>query len=442
MTTLAQQVVNDLARTMPYEAAVAWVHSAALVTHAAGLGLIEQPTSIESGIEAIGSAHPRLATLAGPAINRLWTAQLTTDQRAQITQLWNTEPVADTETRPDGYILGDLYQALSVESRKGRALCQTPQFVTDLLLDLSVAPACDQFGHNDMRVIDPSCGTGHILVETLLYLWSTRPKDSRARAHRWQIEERLPCVSGVDLDGYAAAVAAYRLLTLVCRADGRHWKLAETADLPVNVAHADALLDRGNPLLERGRYHAVVGNPPYITVKNAATNEAIRQAYPQVCSGKYSLALPFFQLMTDLLVPGGWCAQLTANSFMKREFGKHFIEDYLPRLDLRWVIDTSGAYIPGHGTPTVILVHRNQRPTGETVAAVQGIRGEPKAPDDPAKGLVWTAIESAVRERLAFERLAQAMRPEVDAQPAPTVPIPMPATPAQGSLFDLLGNAA
>ena len=39
------------------------------------------------------------------------------------------------------------------------------------------------------------------------------------------------------------------------------------------------------------------------------------------------------------------------------------VEEVLPSLDLTDVIDTSGAFIPGHGTPTVILAGRNQPPT-------------------------------------------------------------------------------
>ncbi|QVL48756.1 MAG: hypothetical protein KFB96_24950 [Thiocapsa sp.] len=66
---------------------------------------------------------------------------------------------------------------------------------------------------------------------------------------------------------------------------------------------------------------------------------------------------------------------ITANTFMKREFGKKLIEAYLPRKDLTHVIDTSGAYIPGHGTPTVILFGRNQRPRADRLRAVLGIRG-------------------------------------------------------------------
>ena len=48
---------------------------------------------------------------------------------------------------------------------------------------------------------------------------------------------------------------------------------------------------------------------------------------------------------------------ITANSFMKREFGKKLIEEFFPKVDLTHVIDTSPAHpaIASHGTATVIL---------------------------------------------------------------------------------------
>ena len=66
----------------------------------------------------------------------------------------------------------------------------------------------------------------------------------------------------------------------------------------------------------------------------------------------------------------GWTGQITSNSFMKREFGVPLVERFLPKMDLQLVIDTSGAYVPGHGTPTVILVGRNRRPVKSTVRTV------------------------------------------------------------------------
>ena len=83
---------------------------------------------------------------------------------------------------------------------------------------------------------------------------------------------------------------------------------------------------------------------------------------------------------------------ITANSFMKREFGKKLIEEFFPKIDLTHVVDTSGAYIPGHGTPTVILFGRNRKPVGDTVRAVLGIKGEPSTPDDASQGFVWQSI--------------------------------------------------
>ncbi len=77
---------------------------------------------------------------------------------------------------------------------------------------------------------------------------------------------------------------------------------------------------------------------------------------------------------------------------MKREFGKKLIEEFFAKIDLTHVIDTSGAYIPGHGTPTVILLGRSRKPVDETVRAVLGIKGEPSTPDDASKGLVWQSI--------------------------------------------------
>ncbi|WP_425556367.1 Eco57I restriction-modification methylase domain-containing protein, partial [Kitasatospora nipponensis] len=142
----------------------------------------------------------------------------------------------------------------------------------------------------------------------------------------------------------------------------------------------------------------VVGNPPYITPKDKAQNSAYRALYGY-CKGKYALTVPFMELFFNLARSGdrpGWTGQITSNSFMKREFGTPIIEKFLANKDLRSVIDTSGAYIPGHGTPTVILIGRNQGKVDDTARAVLGVRGEPGRPEDPAKGLVWSSIVNHV----------------------------------------------
>ena len=107
--------------------------------------------------------------------------------------------------------------------------------------------------------------------------------------------------------------------------------------------------------------------------KDKALNAPYRTRYDSA-TGKYALSVPFMELFFRLAIrgeqgrPAGYVGQITSNSFMKREFGKKLIEDLFAGhdignpVDLTAVIDTSGAYIPGHGTPTVIIVGRRRRP--------------------------------------------------------------------------------
>ena len=140
---------------------------------------------------------------------------------------------------------------------------------------------------------------------------------------------------------------------------------------------------------------------------------------------KYALSVPFAERFFDLAYSGrselarepegggkgetirdqgrsyqsagaGYVGMITANSFMKREFGKKLVEEFLPKVDLTHVIDTSGAYIPGHGTPTVILFGRERRPVAGTVRTVMGIKGEPAKPENASQGVVWSAIVAQV----------------------------------------------
>jgi hypothetical protein len=131
----------------------------------------------------------------------------------------------------------------------------------------------------------------------------------------------------------------------------------------------------------------------------------MRDAYREIyesCHMKYGLAAPFTERFFDLAQEGtrdrsaGYVGLIVANSFMKREFGKKLIERVLPRLDLTHLVDCSGAHIPGHGTPTVILFGRNRTPVDHMVRTVRSVRSEPSAPADPAKGAVWSAIVAQV----------------------------------------------
>jgi hypothetical protein len=327
----------------------------------------------------------------------------------------------------DTRFLGDLYQELSERAKKKYALLQTPVFVEEFILDRTLNPALDEFGLDTVRMIDPTCGSGHFLLggfARLFHLWLKRETNEIVA-----VQKALDGVWGVDINPFAVAIARFRLIVAALVACGIRL-LKHAPGWTIHLATGDSLLfgSRWNRTGEMMReqswfatderswapeiyacedkqalqevlgqqYHAVVGNPPYIIVRDRTLNAAYRDRYV-TCHQKYSLAVPFSERFFDLALASqdgrsGFVGMITANSFMKREFGKKLIEEFLPRIDLTHVVDTSGAYIPGHTTPTVILFGRNRIPNGESVRAVLGISGEPYTPVDASQGAVWKSI--------------------------------------------------
>ncbi|WP_267241499.1 BREX-2 system adenine-specific DNA-methyltransferase PglX [Streptomyces sp. PR69] len=472
------------------QAAVAWVLGCVFVRFCEDNGLIDEPYLAGPGerlaeaearheahfrtyphhnnrdwlIEAfrhLASTNETAAGLFDERHNPLWGLTPGYEMATELLMFWRRWG-ADGEIRYDftdaewdTRFLGDLYQDLSEHARKTYALLQTPEFVEEFILDLTLEPAVADdgqgFGLNPvwtgpdgrerrgLRTIDPACGSGHFLLgifHRLLDKW----RQAEPGTDDWTLVRRvLESVHGCDKNPFAASIARFRLLVAAMRAAGTR-RLADAPPFPINVAVGDSLLhgreaagiqtdldtlfaesvvgrEEGETyayatedvweyakrvdLLGRGSYHVVVGNPPYITVKDKQEKENYKKGY-DACVGLFALSVPFAQRMFELAVKGpggrqgggGFVGQITANSFMKREFGRNLIEVvFRNEVELSHVIDTSGAYIPGHGTPTVILVGRNRVPSGSrTIRAVLGVRGEPEQPENAAEGRVWKEI--------------------------------------------------
>jgi hypothetical protein len=350
-----QRHVDDLAESIPgrdaHRIASAWVYTTVLIAWAEDHGLI--PTTlraeaapareqhladggtladwIRQALDAL-AGHPVTACLADPRYNPAVHGRTPAeDALGRLVAWWSDQApdlahptTGDGPASITGWLAGDLLQLVGDERRLGNALCQTPWWVADFLCERTLVPALAEFATEPViRVIDPACGTGHILNRALigLYQWHRRTSDPTTAIHR-----TLAGLHGVELDPLTAAVA--RLRTLVTAAvllagDGALPTPLRMHHIPPGLVPRIAvgtslLAGQGDPcppgtilddtadypgILQRGTYHAVIANPPYITVKDPKVNAAIRKAYP-VCSGKYSLSVPFAVLTFDLAIRG------------------------------------------------------------------------------------------------------------------------------------------
>jgi hypothetical protein len=337
-------------------AAVAWVYTTCLVAWAEDHRLIDPWLRADAEMRrkeflalpgmtmtawlarAIAAlcVHPGTWCLLDPRYNPLRDGTPTEEVIRSLVDWWSNDAPSlayEADSGPasvTGWLAGDLLQALPDERREAAALCQTPWWIADFLLQLTLVPAAADWPHETLRLIDPACGTGHILTWAFIglhHLYTTGASGGTPVSSAAAVRRALAGLHGVELEPLTAAVARLRLTVLAgaLLANAGHVPFPLRLDgIPTwvrpNIAVGNALLaGQGDPcppgtilddtadypgILDRGRYHAVVANPPYKTVKDRDARAAIRAAYSDVCVGRYSLSVPFAKLCFDLAIRG------------------------------------------------------------------------------------------------------------------------------------------
>ena len=380
------------------------------------------------------AAQPAGVALVDPKHNPVWTAEISAEAAKGLVSFWRRThddgALVHDFTDPDlgTRFLGDLYQDLSEHAKKTYALLQTPEFVEEFILDRTLTPAIAEFGIDGLKLIDPTCGSGHFLLGAFQRLNAQWASEAPGLDPKQRVRKAMDSIHGVDLNPFAVAIARFRLTVAGLLAAGEK-SLVGVPPLGFHLAIGDSLLgEQGGRLalfesdgtfaygaedlneyagiLAPSKYHVVVGNPPYITVKDKVLSQKYRKAYA-TATGKYALSVPFMELFFRLAIKGipgrgsGRIGKITSNSFMKREFGKKLIEEFFAGfhesnpVDLTCVIDSQGVWMPGHnfdGTPTCIIFGRRRRPVDSRVRVIVSLNDDPGKRPDPENGPVWTEM--------------------------------------------------
>jgi len=106
------------------------------------------------------AAQPASRALVDPRHSPVWTAPISAKAANDLVAFWRatdsdgnllhdfTYPELDTR------FFGDLYHDLSEHSKKTYALLQTPDFVEEFILDLTLNPAVEEFGLSGLKLVE------------------------------------------------------------------------------------------------------------------------------------------------------------------------------------------------------------------------------------------------------------------------------------------------
>ena len=109
------------------------------------------------------------------------------------------------------------------------------------MLDRTLAPAIAECGLAGLRLLDPTCGSGHFLLGAFQRLLERWLLVEPGMGKRELVQRALDAVYGVDVNPYAVAIARFRLLVAALQASGIT-RLQEAPGFRINVAVGDSLL--------------------------------------------------------------------------------------------------------------------------------------------------------------------------------------------------------
>src|SRR3546814_16788140 len=115
-------------------------------------------------------------------------------------------------------------------------VCSSDLFILERTLD----PAIRTFGLKGIRLIDPTCGSGHFLLGTFQHLLADCRRKAPGLDAREHVIESLSGVYGVDLTPFDVSLARFRLLVAALQSNGIR-TLMETPGLRLNLTTGDLM---------------------------------------------------------------------------------------------------------------------------------------------------------------------------------------------------------
>lgn len=330
--------------------------------------------------------------------------ELSDELRAELAAL------GDHDFRDDVSIgvLGHVFErslvdpAQKASQRKSAGIFYTPAFVSDFVvretLGRTMAEAWARAGveraqtestratawqaYRDelrrLRVLDPACGSGALLLAALLALAHEHERVNRALADEPTFS---PTENLFGIDQSAESVEIARLSSWLATGDRRIPSSAFDRNIRRgNSVVADPSLDPWAfdwSTMPEG-FDVVLGNPPYVRHERlTACKDHLRSGFSQVFDGAADLFVYFFALGLRRLEPGGRLGFLVSNKWLRGGYAERLRELLAHEHTIESIVDFGHAPVfPDADAFPCIITVRKQVPDGDHQVSVAQVPRE------------------------------------------------------------------
>jgi len=245
--------------------------------------------------------------------------------------------------------LGVLFEKLIREQeKKDLGQFYTPQEIVNYMVNfLNIK--------SNSKILDPTCGCGVFLVTAYNYLKQKNP-------------EAIKNIFGVDLNISATKIARINLW-LRSGQDSNSLNILEKNIKTGNSIVENKLVDRKafnwnkqfSDVLSEGGFDFIIGNPPYVTLKNKRDYDVSESLFSQIANGSTNAASLVIAKSYELLKDGGVMAFVLPKTLIRVNSYSRLREFLLSNSKILHILDLGTCFKDVRGEQIVLFIEKTNK---------------------------------------------------------------------------------